>query len=78
LFLVKTTKNYFFLITNLFEKAFSRSLVRKSEKEILKALKEAEPKIQLARRRGKIYEPDKGPFRRVIKAFPIDCGLSFV
>lgn len=54
-----------------FEKAFSRSLTRKSENEIVKALGEAEPKIRLARLRGKIYEPEKGLFRRVIKAFSV-------
>lgn len=54
-----------------FVRAFARSLKRKTEPEILKALREAEPKIQLAKLRGKTYEPDKGTFRRVVKAFSI-------
>ncbi|MFW7382381.1 MAG: hypothetical protein ACOH5I_26525, partial [Oligoflexus sp.] len=44
---------------------------RKSEPEILAAMVKDEPQIRLARRRGTIYEPAEGPYRRVLKAFSI-------
>jgi hypothetical protein len=53
------------------DKALGRCLKRKSEPEILAAMVKDEPQIRLARRRGTIYEPAEGPYRRVLKAFSI-------
>ncbi|MFW7382419.1 MAG: hypothetical protein ACOH5I_26720 [Oligoflexus sp.] len=54
-----------------FARAFDRCLNRKTEPEILSAMVKVEPQIRLARRRGTIYEPVKGPYRRVLKAFSL-------